>query len=90
MKTYDELELEAYIRGDTSIAGLYARLSQNEDMDGELADTYDRIRDLEWDVDYLSKTNEDLEDDVEHWRKRAIKAEGELEEAKYVLESLSK
>lgn len=66
MKTHNELELEAYIRGDTLITDLYSRLIQNEQIYNE------------------------LEGDVEHWRKRAIKAEGELEEAKYILESLSK
>ncbi len=90
MKTFDDLEREAYIRGDIITAGIYGLLIENEDTRGELADIHDRVRDLEWDVDYLTEVNRELEDDVEYWRQRAIKAEGKLEETKFILESLSK
>jgi hypothetical protein len=90
MKTFSDLEREAYIRGDVIIADIYGLLIENEDACGELADTYDKVRDLEWDVDYLTEVKRELEDDIEYWRQRAVKAEGELEEAKHVLESLSK
>lgn len=90
MKTFDDLELEAYIRGDIVTAKIYGLLIENEDARGELADTYDRVHDLEWDIDYLKEVNRELEDDIEYWRKRAIEAEGKLEETKFILESLSK
>lgn len=80
MKTYDDLEREAYMRGDVAIADVYAKLSVCDGADGELADTYDKVRDLEWDVDYLTEVNRELVDDIEYWRQRAIKAEGKLEE----------
>lgn len=90
MQTFDDLEREAYIRGDTILADLYGQLSEVEYADGEIERLHDKINNLEWDVEYLSRTNENLEDDIEHWRKRAIKAEGKLEETQFILESLSK
>lgn len=83
MKTFDDLEREAYIHGDIVTAKIYGLLIENEDAHGELADTYDRVNDLECDIDYLKEA-------IEYWRKRAIEAEGKLEETKFILESLSK
>lgn len=80
MKTYEELEREAYIRGDTKLADLYDIVNCSEDAVGELADGYDTIRDLEWDVEYLQGQIKDLEDDVEYYRQKAVLAEGKLEE----------
>ncbi len=90
MKTYDDLEREAYIHGDVIISELYGKLDDAEFSYDELDRMEEGIRDLQYDVDYLSSQVEELENDIEYWRKRAIEAEGKLEETQYILESLSK
>ena len=69
MKTYEELEREAYIRGDVDLASLYAKLMQTQE---ELSFFDDIHYDNSDEVD-------ELIEDVEYWRKRAIEAEGVLE-----------
>ena len=66
MKTYEELEREAYINGYMNLAKSYAEICSLEDDYFEIDDLQDRIR--------------DLENDIEYWRERAIRAEAALEE----------
>ena len=80
MKTYEELEREAYINGYMRLAEAYSKAIEMNDALNELADSHDRIRDLEWDVEYLDKQREELENDVEYYRQKAVRAEGKLEE----------
>ena len=69
MRTHEELEREAYVRGDIKLASLYdtiieiqEQLYMVEDADHDQSDEID-----------------ELIEDVEYWRKRAIEAEGLLE-----------
>lgn len=65
MKTLDELEREAYIKGDVELANLYA----------ELIDSVDEIETLEgWD----GLKTDDFEDKIEYWRHRALIAEKQI------------
>ena len=89
MKDYSDLEREAYIRNDITVANLYAKVSQVDFNEYEIELLKDKVFELERSL-LNQEVNRELEDDIEYWRKRAVKAEGELEEAKYILESLSK
>jgi hypothetical protein len=90
MKTHDELERDAYIHGDIIIAELYGKIDDADYSYDEFDRMSEGIRDLQDEIDYLSVQNMELEEDVEFWRKRAIEAEGKLEETQFILESLSK
>ncbi len=69
MKTYEELEREAYINGYMRLASSYATIIDTQEelsmVDGIDYDQSDEI--------------DELIEDVEYWRKRAIEAEGVLE-----------
>lgn len=69
MKTYEELEREAYINGYMRLASSYATIIDTQEqlsmVDGIDYDQSDEI--------------DELIEDVEYWRKRAIEAEGILE-----------
>lgn len=69
MKTYEELEREAYINGYMRLASSYATIIDIQEqlsmVDGIDYDQSDEI--------------DELIEDVEYWRKRAIEAEGILE-----------
>lgn len=69
MKTYEELEREAYIHGYMRLASSYATIIDTQEqlsmVDGIDYDQSDEI--------------DELIEDVEYWRKRAIEAEGILE-----------
>ncbi len=69
MKTYEELEREAYINGYMNLASSYATIIDTQEqlsmVDGIDYDQSDEI--------------DELIEDVEYWRKRAIEAEGILE-----------
>lgn len=80
MKTYEELEREAYINGYMNLAKSYAEICSLEDNYFEIDDLQDRIRDLENDIDCNHITISELENDIEYWRERAIRAEVALEE----------
>lgn len=81
MKTYEELEREAYIRGDIKLADLYGKIAQIEHDEYEIEYLKDEINQLKFDL----AVQLELEDDVKYWRERAIYAEGKLEEIKYRL-----
>lgn len=69
MKTYEELEREAYMNGYVRLASSYATIIDIQEqlsmVDGIDYDQSDEI--------------DELIEDVEYWRKRAIEAEGVLE-----------
>lgn len=69
MKTHEELEREAYINGYMRLASSYATIIDIQEqlsiVDGIDYDQSDEI--------------DELIEDVEYWRKRAIEAEGILE-----------
>lgn len=69
MKTYEDLEREAYINGYMRLASSYATIIDTQEqlsmVDGIDYDQSDEI--------------DELIEDVEYWRKRAIEAEGILE-----------
>ena len=69
MKTYEELEREAYINGYMRLASSYATIIDTQEqlsmVDGIDYDQSDEI--------------DELIEDIEYWRKRAIEAEGILE-----------
>ena len=69
MKTYEELEREAYMNGYVRLASSYATIIDIQEqlsmVDGIDYDQSDEI--------------DELIEDVEYWRKRAIEAEGILE-----------
>ncbi len=80
MKTYEELEREAYINGDVKLADVYSKaaeleeaLNNEEDLYAEINDLRDENANLEYDIS-------DLEADVEFYRQKAVRAEGKLEE----------
>lgn len=77
MKTYEELEREAYINGYMRLASAYATIIDTQEqlsmIDGIDYDQLDEIDRLECEID-------DLEADLEYYRERAIKAEAALEE----------
>lgn len=76
MKTYEELEREAYIHGDTALANLYSKAIELDYALEELDDRgYSRNE-----IDRLEDEISNLEADVEYYRERAIKAEATLEE----------
>ena len=69
MKTYEELEREAYINGYMRLASSYATI----------IDTQEQLS-MVGGIDYdQSDEIDELIEDVEYWRKRAIEAEGILE-----------
>ena len=69
MKTYEELEREAYINGYMRLASSYATIIDTQEQLSMIDDV---------DYDQLDEIDELIED-VEYWRKRAIEAEGILE-----------
>lgn len=72
MKTYEELEREAYINGYMRLANSYATI----------IDTQEELSMIDG-IDYdQSDEVDELIEDVEYWRKRAIEAEGILESLK--------
>ena len=77
MKTYEELEREAYINGYMRLASSYATIIDTQEqlsmVDGIDYDQLDEIDRLECEIN-------DLEADLEYYRERAIKAEAALEE----------
>ena len=76
MKTYEELEREAYIRGNIELADLYSKAIELDYALEELDDGgYSRNE-----IDRLEDEISNLEADVEYYRERAIKAEATLEE----------
>lgn len=53
MKTYKELEREAYITGNTELANLYAAADDNKGDDiGDLQEEVDRLRNIIRDAAY--------------------------------------
>lgn len=86
MKTFEELEREAYVNGYVNLAKSYAEICNLEDDYLEIDNLQDKIHGLEVDVDCNNLTISELENDVEYWRKRAIRAEGKLEEIQSKIE----
>jgi len=76
MKTYEDLEREAYIRGDIALANLYSKAIELDEALEELDDgSHSR-----YEIDRLEDEISDLEADLEYYRERAIRAEAALEE----------
>jgi DNA repair exonuclease SbcCD ATPase subunit len=76
MKTYEDLEREAYIRGDIALANLYSKAIELDEALEELDDEgHSR-----YEIDRLEDEISDLEADLEYYRERAIRAEAALEE----------
>lgn len=76
MKTYEDLEREAYIRGDTALANLYSKAIELDEALEELDDGGNS----RYEIDRLEDEISDLEADLEYYRERAIRAEAALEE----------
>lgn len=79
MKTYEDLEREAYITGNLEKAAVYAELIDKESTIQELEDDsdYNSLANLEWQID-------ELESEVIYWKERAEKAERKLKNIKEV------
>ena len=80
MKTYDELEREAYINGDVKLADAYSKAIELDEALNNEEDLYAEINDLRHENASLEHTISDLEADVEFYRRKAGRAEGKLEE----------
>lgn len=80
MKTYEDLEREAYIHGDTALANLYSKASELEYALNNEEDLYSEIHDLRHENSKMENEISDLEADVEFYRQKAVLAEGKLEE----------
>lgn len=80
MKTYEELEREAYINGYMRLADAYSKASELECALNNEEDLYAEINDLRHENASLEYEISDLEADVEFYRQKAVRAEGKLEE----------
>ena len=80
MKTYEELEREAYIRGDTALADLYSKAIELDCALNNEEELCEEIHDLRHENSKMENEISDLEADVEFYRQKAVRAEGKLEE----------
>ena len=76
MKTYEDLEREAYIHGDIVLANLCSKAIE---LDEALEELDDRSN-SRYEIDRLEDEISNLEADLEYYRERAIRAEAALEE----------
>lgn len=80
MKTYEELEREAYINGYMRLANLYGKIAQIEHDEYQIEYLKDEIYKLKFEADERENLILLLENDIEFYRQKAVRAEGKLEE----------
>lgn len=80
MKTYEELEREAYINGYMRLADAYSKAIELEDSLNNEEELCDEIHNLRHENSMMNNEISDLEVDVEFYRQKAVRAEGKLEE----------
>lgn len=80
MKTYEELEREAYINGNIELANLYSKATELEGALNNEEELLDEIHNLRHELDYKETELIELESDLEFYRQKAVRAEGKLEE----------
>jgi len=64
-KTFEELERFAYISNLPKIANLYAKLDDDETYEYDFDKLRQEIRDLEYDIEFLSMKRTENEDKIE-------------------------
>jgi predicted nucleic acid-binding Zn-ribbon protein len=80
MKTYEDLERQAYIRGDIALANLYSKAIELDCALNNEEELCEEIYDLRHENSKMENEISDLEADVEFYRQKAVRAEAKLEE----------